>query len=146
MTSHIYANPLPQDMELSAAMETTLREFKLFESIDESRKREEVLGKLNVIIKEWAHQVSVLKVGIACHLSSLTISSLVSHHVIILSSHISSSYHLISHHLIISLSHLSSSLIISLPLSSLITHLSSSFIISHLSTSSLIIISSSSLV
>jgi hypothetical protein len=39
-----------------------LREYNLFESVEESRKREEVLGKLNVIVKEWVRQVSVQKV------------------------------------------------------------------------------------
>lgn len=55
------AEPTAQDLKLSAALEKTLREYNLFESVEESRKREEVLGKLNVIVKEWVRQVSVQK-------------------------------------------------------------------------------------
>jgi poly(A) polymerase len=55
------AEPTQQDIKLSVALEKTLREYNLFESVEESRKREEVLGKLNVIVKEWVRQVSVQK-------------------------------------------------------------------------------------
>ncbi len=56
------AGPLPQDIRNSEELEKTLRSFNLFESSEESRKREEVLGKLNVIVKEWVRQVSLKKV------------------------------------------------------------------------------------
>lgn len=57
------APPTEKDIKLNAALEKTLRDYNLFESAEESRKREEVLGKLNVIVKEWVRQVSVLKVS-----------------------------------------------------------------------------------
>jgi len=55
------AGPQASDLKLSQDLEKTLRDFNLFESSEESRKREEVLGKLNVIVKEWVRQVSVQK-------------------------------------------------------------------------------------
>lgn len=54
--------PQAQDLKLTSELEKDLRDFNLFESAEESRKREEVLGKLNVIVKEWVRQVSVQKV------------------------------------------------------------------------------------
>ncbi len=56
------AGPNAQDSRLNASLEKTLMDFGLFEGEEESRKREEVLGKLNVIVKEWVRQVSVQKV------------------------------------------------------------------------------------
>lgn len=55
--------PSAQDIKLSVALEKVLRDYNLFESAEDSRKREEVLGKLNVIVKEWVRQVSVQKVN-----------------------------------------------------------------------------------
>jgi poly(A) polymerase len=54
--------PTARDSKYNAELEKILRDFNLFESIEESRKREEVLGKLNVIVKEWARQVSIKEV------------------------------------------------------------------------------------
>lgn len=54
--------PKPGDIKSNTELEKILRDFNLFESVEESRKREEVLGKLNVIVKEWARQVSIKKV------------------------------------------------------------------------------------
>ena len=54
--------PSARDTKYNTELEKALREFDLFESVEESRKREEVLGKLNVIVKEWARQVSIKKV------------------------------------------------------------------------------------
>lgn len=56
------AGPTAQDLKLNTSLEKVLYEYNLFESVEESRKREEVLGKLNVIVKEWVRQVSVQKV------------------------------------------------------------------------------------
>ncbi|KAF2078416.1 hypothetical protein CYY_000283 [Polysphondylium violaceum] len=55
------ATPSSLDLKLSTELENTLRSFNLFESNDQSRKREEVLGKLNEIVKEWAKQTSIKK-------------------------------------------------------------------------------------
>jgi poly(A) polymerase len=54
--------PSAKDIKANTELERILREFNLFENVDESRKREEVLGKLNVIVKEWARHVSLKKV------------------------------------------------------------------------------------
>jgi poly(A) polymerase len=59
------AGPTPQDYELTAQLEKVLRDFNLYEGPEEAQKREEVLGKLNVIVKEWVRQVSLKKVVIA---------------------------------------------------------------------------------
>jgi hypothetical protein len=56
------AGPTPQDKKNTDELEKTLRGFNLFEPNEESRRREEVLGKLNVIVKEWVRQVSLKKV------------------------------------------------------------------------------------
>ncbi|EGC37259.1 hypothetical protein DICPUDRAFT_150175 [Dictyostelium purpureum] len=53
--------PSALDLKLSNDLENTLISFNLFESPEESRKREEVLGKLNQIVREWAKQVSIKK-------------------------------------------------------------------------------------
>jgi poly(A) polymerase len=65
------AGPAMQDHKLTAELEKTLREYSLFESPEESRKREEVLGKLNVIVKEWVRQISLQK-GLPEQLASET--------------------------------------------------------------------------
>eukprot|EP01133_Synstelium_polycarpum_P006530 gene6530-7562_t len=56
------AMPDPIDLKRSAELETTLKNFNLFESPEESRKREEVLGKIDQIVKKWVVEVS-LKTG-----------------------------------------------------------------------------------
>lgn len=48
-------------MKLSEALEALLREAGLYEGREESQKREEVLGKLNVLVKEWVRQLSISK-------------------------------------------------------------------------------------
>ncbi|KAK5578775.1 hypothetical protein RB653_008448 [Dictyostelium firmibasis] len=55
------APPSSIDYKLSTELENTLISFNLFESPEESRKREEILGKLNQIVREWAKQVSLKK-------------------------------------------------------------------------------------
>jgi len=55
------AGPTPQDTKICEELEKTLRGYNLMESNEESRKREEVLGKLNVIVKEWVKQTSLKK-------------------------------------------------------------------------------------
>jgi poly(A) polymerase len=47
-------------------LEKVLREFGLYESDEESQKREEVLGKLNVVVKEWVKKTSIKKVTRLC--------------------------------------------------------------------------------
>lgn len=56
------APPTPYDLKLSVDLEQTLRSFKLFEDSEESQKREEALGKLGVLVKEWVRQASIQKV------------------------------------------------------------------------------------
>jgi poly(A) polymerase len=56
------AAPTAHDLKLTAELEKTLHEFGLYESEEESQKREEVLGKLDVIVREWVRQVSLKKV------------------------------------------------------------------------------------
>ena len=42
-------------------LEQTLRDYGLFEPDDEARRRERVLGQLNVVVQDWIAQVSVKK-------------------------------------------------------------------------------------
>jgi hypothetical protein len=56
------AFPTPRDEQLSRHLEEYLRASGLFESREESENREEVLGKLNNIIRDWVHNVSLKKV------------------------------------------------------------------------------------
>jgi poly(A) polymerase len=53
--------PTPTDEKLTKLLENVLREFKSFESPEESQKREEALGKLNALVKEWVKQISIKK-------------------------------------------------------------------------------------
>jgi poly(A) polymerase len=53
------APPTERDKELTKSLENLLIEFNLFESSEESARREEILGKLNVIVKEWVREVSM---------------------------------------------------------------------------------------
>eukprot|EP01114_Cavostelium_apophysatum_P005495 TRINITY_DN1654_c0_g1_i1.p1 TRINITY_DN1654_c0_g1~~TRINITY_DN1654_c0_g1_i1.p1 ORF type:complete len:636 (-),score=113.17 TRINITY_DN1654_c0_g1_i1:158-2065(-) len=55
------AYPTALDLKNTEELEKVLRGFGLFESNEESQKREEVLGKLNVIVKEWVRQISISK-------------------------------------------------------------------------------------
>eukprot|EP01113_Clastostelium_recurvatum_P030799 TRINITY_DN3779_c0_g1_i5.p1 TRINITY_DN3779_c0_g1~~TRINITY_DN3779_c0_g1_i5.p1 ORF type:complete len:778 (-),score=207.32 TRINITY_DN3779_c0_g1_i5:190-2523(-) len=52
------AQPSASDLKSATELEKVLRNYSLFESDEESRKREEALGKLNVIIKEWSRRIS----------------------------------------------------------------------------------------
>jgi len=55
--------PTPADMESTAALEALLRdEFHLFESEEERQHREEVLGRLDQLAKEWVRTISINKV------------------------------------------------------------------------------------
>lgn len=55
------AGPTALDLKLTEELDKLLRSFGLYESTEESQKREEVLGKLNVIVKEWVRKLSVKK-------------------------------------------------------------------------------------
>jgi poly(A) polymerase len=65
------AEPTSQDVKNTAELEKHLREANLYESPEESRKREEVLGKLNAVVKEWGRKVSISK-GVPEQLASET--------------------------------------------------------------------------
>jgi poly(A) polymerase len=55
------APPTPKDLTFTEDLEKVLRSYGLYEGPEESQKREEVLGKLNVLVKEWVRQVSIKK-------------------------------------------------------------------------------------
>jgi len=55
------ALPNEEDKERTRELEHVLEEFGLYEPTEESERREEVLGKLNAIVKEWVRRVSVAK-------------------------------------------------------------------------------------
>jgi poly(A) polymerase len=55
--------PSEREYRLTRELETYLKGEGLFESETESQEREIVLGKLNVLVKEWIKQVSLDKVG-----------------------------------------------------------------------------------
>lgn len=55
------ALPTPQDLKNSIELENVLKGYNLYESNEESERREEVLGKLNLIVREWVRQVSLTK-------------------------------------------------------------------------------------
>jgi poly(A) polymerase len=57
------APPTPKDEKLTKHLEQVLKQFNLFESSEESQKREEALGKLNVLVKEWAKKICLKKVN-----------------------------------------------------------------------------------
>eukprot|EP00029_Vermamoeba_vermiformis_P008840 TRINITY_DN4243_c0_g1_i1.p1 TRINITY_DN4243_c0_g1~~TRINITY_DN4243_c0_g1_i1.p1 ORF type:complete len:675 (+),score=133.96 TRINITY_DN4243_c0_g1_i1:164-2188(+) len=52
------APPTIKDSKLTKSLEETLHEFRLFETAEEIQKREEVLGRLNVLIREWVTSIS----------------------------------------------------------------------------------------
>jgi poly(A) polymerase len=52
------APPTIKDSKLTKSLEETLHEFRLFETAEEIQKREEVLGRLNVLIREWVQGIS----------------------------------------------------------------------------------------
>eukprot|EP00124_Ichthyophonus_hoferi_P002194 Ihof_evm1s140 gene=Ihof_evmTU1s140 len=49
--------PTEADLKLSRELETTLQQFGIFESEDEAELRQEVLGKLRHIVREWIMDV-----------------------------------------------------------------------------------------
>lgn len=51
--------PTAEDLASSEKLVAVLTSFNLFESQEESEHRQEVLGKLNIIIKEWIREVSL---------------------------------------------------------------------------------------
>jgi hypothetical protein len=53
--------PSTKDAQISRQLEDYLLKANLFESIEESARREDVLGKLNNLIGQWVHQVSIRK-------------------------------------------------------------------------------------
>lgn len=73
------AFPTEQNLKDTAALEKQLRDFGLFESAEESQKREELLGKLNALVKEWIRQVSVRKVSKVSSLGMTISHTLVRH-------------------------------------------------------------------
>jgi len=55
------AFPKAEDLKRTEDLNNVLRGFGLYESEQESQKREEVLGKLDLIVKEWVKQISIKK-------------------------------------------------------------------------------------
>ncbi len=55
------AGPTEREKEVTKALQTYLEKEGVFESADESRKREEVLGKLDSLVKEFVVRVSIQK-------------------------------------------------------------------------------------
>lgn len=62
------AAPSAKDHALTRDLQSYLQAEGLFESEQESQKREIVLGKLNMLVKEWIRDVSFGKVGDFIHL------------------------------------------------------------------------------
>jgi len=54
--------PTPRELQQSEALEVVLRQYNCYESADESVRREEVLGRLDMLVKEWIRRVSKEKV------------------------------------------------------------------------------------
>lgn len=61
------AGPTARDLELTSKLEALLRAMNQFEPPQESQEREEALGQLNLIIKEWVHKASLKKVRKNAH-------------------------------------------------------------------------------
>lgn len=55
------AHPTEKDLKFTEDLEKELRSHDLFETLEGSRKREQVLGKLNVIVKSWVRDVTLKK-------------------------------------------------------------------------------------
>ncbi|KAG2182934.1 hypothetical protein INT44_005915 [Umbelopsis vinacea] len=55
------ASPTPHELQLTETLVEALKDYNLFESDQEARKREVVLGKLNTLTKEFVYQVSKKK-------------------------------------------------------------------------------------
>ncbi|XP_013401356.1 poly(A) polymerase type 3 [Lingula anatina] len=53
--------PKPFDIELSKKLEDTLKPYGVFESEEELAHRIEVLSKINNLVRQWIHQVSLEK-------------------------------------------------------------------------------------
>src|SRR4051794_10458703 len=56
------APPTAHDRKTTDDLDKVLKDENLYESAEEAQKREEVLGKLHVLVREWVRQVSVKKV------------------------------------------------------------------------------------
>lgn len=53
------AGPKPKDIELSKALEESLKPYGVFESEDELQHRWAVLSKLNTMVKQWIIDISL---------------------------------------------------------------------------------------
>jgi len=54
--------PREIDIKLTQDLEAYLRDENRYESNEEGRKREEVLGTLNAFVKEWVKNISLKRV------------------------------------------------------------------------------------
>ncbi len=50
------------DLRLTDELEQCLRSYNLFESEEDMSKRMDVLGKINLLVKQWVREVSIQKV------------------------------------------------------------------------------------
>ena len=57
------APPDEKALGLSRELETLLRSYNLYEPEEDAKKRERVLGKLNVLVQQWIADISKSKVG-----------------------------------------------------------------------------------
>ncbi|XP_067025706.1 poly(A) polymerase beta-like [Acropora muricata] len=55
------AGPKPEDLELTKALEESLKSYEVFESEDELQQRMVVLAKLNTLVKKWIIDTSLSK-------------------------------------------------------------------------------------
>lgn len=55
--------PTPEEVKLTEDLLKVLHEYNLFESAEESEKRQEVLGKLNQYIRQWIREVCISQVA-----------------------------------------------------------------------------------
>uniref|UniRef100_A0A6B2KYP3 polynucleotide adenylyltransferase n=1 Tax=Arcella intermedia TaxID=1963864 RepID=A0A6B2KYP3_9EUKA len=55
------ALPTSADISLTQQLELALNNFNLYETAEQSEKREHILGKLNLIVNDWVTQVSINK-------------------------------------------------------------------------------------
>ena len=58
------AGPTPEDLRHTAELVDVLRSYNLYESEEESRKREEVLAALSEIVREWSRDICLQQVGL----------------------------------------------------------------------------------
>lgn len=55
------SEPTPQDLELSATLEESMKQYGVFENSEELAKRVEVLNKINILVDQWIREVSIAK-------------------------------------------------------------------------------------